>query len=341
MERETWFHNKIIWFTFVFSILVIWVHSANGELFLGQSREAGEVIAFERFFGNTIGQVAVPGFFMMSGYLFYRNFAWKKLGAKWNSRIRSILVPFLLWNGIYYMGYVIASRLPVVTDIVEKGIIPFDWYTAVEALLHYTYNYVFWYLYQLILLIMLAPVLYGILRHRILGIIGLTVSFYAAQKGIIIPCLNLDALFYYSLAAYGGLHGAGLIEGVWSRKRCVSGALMIILGVAILSLWRPCTIREKICFRTLVPVGFWFMAEDKRLPVPREWMKYNFYLYAVHFALVRLINKTAARFSGEYWPLPVILFLIMPVIMVCFSFTTGRWMKKHVPDLWFLLNGGR
>jgi len=74
-------------------------------------------------------------------------------------------VPFLVWNTIYYLGYVIGSRLPGVSDIMGKGEIPFGWYAAVDAVLHYTYNYVFWYLFQLLLLILLAPVLYPVLHN--------------------------------------------------------------------------------------------------------------------------------------------------------------------------------
>ena len=51
MANESWFRNKITWFSFLFSILVVWVHSANGELFLGQSPYLGRVVGFQRFWG--------------------------------------------------------------------------------------------------------------------------------------------------------------------------------------------------------------------------------------------------------------------------------------------------
>ena len=37
--RDKWFYNKITWFSFVFSLLVIWIHSYNAELYLGKSLE--------------------------------------------------------------------------------------------------------------------------------------------------------------------------------------------------------------------------------------------------------------------------------------------------------------
>ena len=341
MEKEARFRNKITWFSTGFSVLVVWVHSANGELFLGRSETAKKVMEFEKFLGFTIGQMAVPGFFMMSGYLFFRGFRWEKLSGKWNSRIRSVLVPFLMWNSIYYLGYVIGSRLPVVTDIMGKGKIPFDWYTAVEAVLHYSYHYVFWYLYQLILLILLAPVLYGVLRRPAAGAAALTVCFWGTLKGITIPCLNMDALFYYSLAAFGGLHGRKLVEGGWTVGRCAAGAGLFAAAAGILTVRWPGGIGEGVLLRTLWPIGLWLMTDETRLPAPREWMKYNFYLYAIHFALVRLINKTAARCCPGSWPVPVMLYLLMPAFMITVSAVTGKWLRRYAPGAWLLLNGGR
>ena len=37
--REEEFRKKVIWFTFAFSILVVWAHSFNAELFMGTAKE--------------------------------------------------------------------------------------------------------------------------------------------------------------------------------------------------------------------------------------------------------------------------------------------------------------
>ena len=341
VEKEACFRNKITWFSFIFSVLVVWVHSANGELFLGKSGYARSVILFERFLGNTIAQIAVPGFFMMSGYLFYRNFHWKKLGEKWKSRIKSLLMPFLLWNTIYYLGYVIGSRLPFVTDIVEKGTVPFEPETIFNAVIRYQYNYVFWYLYQLILLVFLAPMVYGILKHKGLGGVMLGILYYFVQKGRVIPYLNLDALLYYGMGAYGGIHGKLLVEGIWTQKKEIVGAGMISVAVAFLFLPWPRGLTAKVCYRIMMPIGLWLAVDASRLPKIKPWMEYNFFLYAIHFALVRLVNKTVAIGLWGYWPIPVALFLFMPMLMIWVSSFVGSQMKRWTPRLWGVLNGGR
>ena len=148
---------------------------------------------------------------MISGYLFYRGFRWEMLWGKWNRRIRSLLVPFILWNFLYYIGYVIGSRLPWVADVVGKGMIPFTLGAAIDAVINYTYNYVFWYLYQLIALTLLAPVLYPLLKRWQTRIGLMAVLWWMAWKDIQLPAVNVDALIYYGTAA--SLAMAGLLSG--------------------------------------------------------------------------------------------------------------------------------
>lgn len=339
---ESRFRNKIYWFTFAFSILVVWVHSYNSELFLGITDAAAMVYKIEHWLGGYIAQIAVPGFFMLSAYLFYRNFTWKKLLEKWDSRIHSLLVPFILWNALYYLGYVIASRIPFVTGVVGKGLIPFDLMTAADALLHYTYNYVFWYLYQLILLVLLAPVIYGALRNRYLGaavILGIGVALW---RGGSLPPLNLDALFYYAVAAYAAIHGRSKIE-TWSREAGFLGLFLVAIAVVMryLLMKNGMAVMAAVAFRLLVPAALWLMVDEKKLPEAKTWMKHNFFLYAIHFAVVRLINKTAAVFFSGILLLPLAIYILMPVIVTALSYFAGRLFRKRAPVLWRVFNGNR
>ena len=45
---ELEFRNKVTWFSFALSLLVIWVHSYNAELFLGYQAATGMVYVLVR-----------------------------------------------------------------------------------------------------------------------------------------------------------------------------------------------------------------------------------------------------------------------------------------------------
>lgn len=340
--KENQFRNKICWFTFLFSVLVIWVHSRNSELFLGKTPANVRISQLEYILGSTIAQIAVPGFFMISAYLFYRNFSWDKLWVKWNSRISSILIPFILWNVIYYLGYLIASRLPVLYDIVGRGTVPYSLADLTDAILHYTYNPVFWYLYQLILLILMAPVLYPILKNRVAAGMFLFLLAVVLWCGGSLPQLNLDALFYYSFSACAAIHGRSITESPWSRPGGLAGTLLF---VSCILFYRSPVFQANlfftILFRLAVPVALWLIVDESRLPEVRPWMKDNFFLYAVHFALVRLINKASAMILPSLPVVPLALYIAMPLLIIPISYWSGLVLKRFFPRLWLLLNGSR
>lgn len=340
--REEQFRKKVIWLTFGFSLFVVWVHSYNAELYLGKTAVMERVYRLEHWIGDGIGQAAVPGFFMISAYLFYRNFTWEKLIGKWHSRIRSVLVPFIVWNFIYYLGYVIGSRLPWMTDVVGKGVIPFHLQAAVDAVINHTYNYVFWYLYQLILLILLAPVLYGVLKRKATGIGFQVVIWVLLAAQVELPKLNLDALAYYSFAAFAAIHGRCFVEAAWNRRRGIAGICMLAGSVAVYyyGLYAAAPVLF-VLSRLLVVMGLWAFVPEGRLPEPKEFMRHNFFLYATHFAFVRFINKAGTEVLPAVPAVPVVLYLVMPVLVLGISYVLGCVLRRWVPGVWGLLNGGR
>ena len=146
--REKWFREHIWWMSFILSLMVVWVHSENTELFLGELGRETMVYSLENFFAQTLGQIAVPGFFMISAYLFYRNFQFSKTVSKWKSRCKSLLLPYVLWNILYYLGYVVVTRLSFVENIIGKEPVAFNLKELLLAAVYYKYNPVFWYLFQ-------------------------------------------------------------------------------------------------------------------------------------------------------------------------------------------------
>lgn len=344
--REEQFHNKIIWFSFLFSILVIWIHSYNSELYLGLTSHEAVIWSLEHLFGELVGQIAVPGFFMISSYLFYRNFTWRKLKIKWLSRIHSILIPYIIWNALYYLGYVIASRLPFFSEVVGKGVIPLNLPTALEAVASYSYNYVFWYLYQLILLIILTPVIYYLIKNTYIAVIWLLLLLASIYFEISLPQLNTDALFYYSAAAFGALHLGKEVEHAWNARRCAVGFFLLAGSILVVIFTRGRISRGPLILsivltRFFIPLSLWLLISEKALPEPLKCMKHNFFLYAVHFAIVRFINKAGALFYAGIPYLPFIIYLLMPLAVIIISYYLGEALRRFTPCIWVLLNGGR
>lgn len=337
------FSKKVTWFSFVFSLLVVWVHSYNAQLYLGGTKWLEPIGSLEYAVIDWLAQIAVPGFFMISGYLFYRNFSMDKLRTKWESRIRSVLVPYILWNFLYYIGYVIGSRLPWLHEVVGKGVIPFRLDVMVDAVINHTYNYVFWYLFQLIVLILLAPVLYPVLQNKknrcgFFAILGILLFF-----DIHLPILNTDALFYYSAAASAAMTIPEWIEAeVAGEMTWRIGVISIFFGVIfyILGLQHRMPVGFVLC-RFFAVTGLWLMVSGKTIPETKRFMDQNFFLYATHFGVVRFVNKALARVFAGSPAAAAVLFLAMPALTLGISTLMAGMMRCLMPRTWKILNGGR
>lgn len=51
------------------------------------------------------------------------------------------------------------------------------------------------------------------------GLAALLLELYCIKNLVNLPVINMDALFYYSAAAYGALHGSWLVEEGWKKER--------------------------------------------------------------------------------------------------------------------------
>lgn len=210
MEKE-YFFSALPTYTFLLSILVIFVHSTH---FTPADLEAVPRTAFfstsflekmEFFFSSFLGEAAVPGFFFLSGLLFFHKlYSGSVWFRKLRSRLFSYLLPYLLWNSGMTGLYLVFGRAPFRPESIFEGVFL------------YRYNPVFWYFYQLILLTYAFPfmALFVLLLQREKNarkpLLSLLYFFFPCLFLLLvyfridIPFLNEDAGFYYT---FGGAVG--------------------------------------------------------------------------------------------------------------------------------------
>ena len=214
------------------SVLVIFVHSTHFTVPALQAVPKQDffstsfLIKIEYFFSEFLGQAAVPGFFFLSGFLFFKGlYDIKDWARKWRSRVSSYIVPYLIWNTAMTLLYLFFGKAEWSLKSVAEGIFL------------YRFNPVFWYFYQLILLSFCFPfmAIFAIfirkgeeqkgyckksLRH-LLFLFPLFFLFLIYFQ-LDIPFLNEDAAFYYSLG--------GSVAFLEERRGRASGLPVIFSG---------------------------------------------------------------------------------------------------------------
>ena len=81
MNKNT-FSNRVTWYKFLYSVFfVVWIHAQNTDLFTEVVMIEGKPLfnQIEQTIVSDIAVVGVAGFFLCSGYLFYRNYSWGKV----------------------------------------------------------------------------------------------------------------------------------------------------------------------------------------------------------------------------------------------------------------------
>ena len=200
MEKECFF-SALPTYTFLLSILVIFVHSTH---FTPADLEAVPRTAFfstsflekiEFLFSSFLGETAGPGLFF---HKLYSSAVWFR---KLRSRLFSYLLPYLLWNSGMTGLYLAFGRAPFRPESILEGIFL------------YRYNPVFWYFYQLILLTYAFPFMALFVlflkreknaRKTLLSFLFPCFFLLLVYFRIDIPFLNEDAGFYYT---FGGAVG--------------------------------------------------------------------------------------------------------------------------------------
>lgn len=355
-------------YTLFLSVLVIFVHSTHFSLASLQAVphsgffSTSFLIKIEFFFSEFLGQVAVPGFFFLSGFLFFRGLDdVKSWGRKLKSRVFSYVLPYLLWSSVMTLLYLSFGK----AEWSLKNL----W----EGIFLYRFNPVFWYFYQLILLSFCLPFM-AILVILIRGntainragtesamsplflcfpLLFLLLVYFQVD----IPFVNEDAAFYYFLG--------GSFALLWDGRKlflpsfpllvfalfCYAQTLLPhAIGILLLAtvFYR---LSMALFFLSLFMKGEGGILLIKRgKSILQTLSEMSFYIYASHYLFLRLwfflqsfLETRTAAFTGDAGrdAFKLFFYLLSPVYCLFLAYLTGKGMKRLSPGLWKLLNGGR
>ena len=343
-------------YSFILTVTVIWIHAVDPGFAAGLADQTGDVFtAVERLLGSGLGQLAVPGFFCLSGYLFFRNMPedirttnddrslLQFFKNKLMKRVSSLLIPYLVWNGIYYLIYIAAGRAS------------FGLTEAVRSILFYRYNPVFWYLYELVLITIITPLIYVLIGNERAAVPALCVVFAAACCYDRLPFhyVNEDACVYYMTGSFLALHFKDCEDNREKIKRM--GAVCFFIFV----ICEECITNGNYRIAIAATVGgrvtgllALFAIVNVALPgnvmLPR-FTGYNFLVYALHYLEIRavraiadgILHAVSGMSLSESSVLSACLYILMPFICIIITVPVGEVMKRLSPKLYMLMTGGR
>ncbi|MBU0498922.1 MAG: acyltransferase [Gammaproteobacteria bacterium] len=300
-----------------------------------------------------LARMAVPLFFLMAGYLFFANLELTRQGylAKLRGRIWTLLVPFLFWNLLFLTIVLLAQASPVTQPYFGGGAklltdaTPYRYLNAIFGLSGYPIAYHFWFIRDLMLLVLLAPVIAPVMRYAALPFY---VAMYICWVGNLWPLVAPGAvgLLFFAAGAHLALKGESLFVFDRFGKLALIAYLPLLIADVI---WYGTGFNVYI-HRTGLIVGILAVLYSTRLITRNErltrWLVSlggaSFFVYAAHEPLLGVLRTLAYRYVPLDGPLsPLLLYLFIPVLVMALLALGHRLLGVHFPRALSWVSGGR
>ncbi len=302
-----------------------------------------KVYIFFSKFCDLLGIVAMSYFFTMTGFLLYYGMNRENIGKKVKSRIFSLLLPYCIWNGLYYVFYLLIYGKNYLFSIKEM----------IERFVFYPFDAPLWYLLTAFIYALFSPILIRGKGHLKIGIvifiaiiIGMTVlNGYSAYVIREIPyggyverlCRYLPN---YATGVFVGIYFPQLIGQKTPKRRIEALTLFVLLACVWVFFEVPYTLSYII--QRCLPVFLWFAIPERE----KDCGQYSpchatFMIYAMHAVVIFLIEHIAEDWFTLNGVSAVGIRLVGTAFII--GYIWGIWflMKKWTPKGLALLTGNR
>lgn len=278
----------------------------------------------------TLFDSAVPTFFVISSFLYFRNLTNSQIIVKIKKRFKSLIIPYLIFS-ITFAAIFIFLETIIGNKQYSIKTLPWDIYKA-------TYDPPIWYLRTLFYFFLISPIIFFIhtkINKRI-------------YIGIFILCLILNYIYQFPydsllfwlpsllIGTYFGLYYPHAYDEIKLNHKSL--LICILLFLVLIYVTSKFDQNSNIYYLYRIISSFFIIPISFSL-IQLQNIKlheYTFFVYMIHYAIIRIIS----------YPLPseatLISILLRPVITILFCFFIAYITKKILPSsIWETLNGNR
>ncbi len=295
-------------------ILVTYTHSygaiREGYSLLGSGWDTYEVLKI--LISQTLVKVAVPAFFVMSGYLFFANVEkftktvyWQKI----KRRTKTLLIPYIIWNLLM---------------TVKLGKINLDIFIDPA-------NMPLWFLRDLMVVSLLTPVIYVGVKKLGWWLIVILIPIYITGIWAIQPNLNPYAICFFTLGAMLSIKKMDLVETCKKYVKPASVLSVILMIAMVVTYGAEAYMGLMLCFRVTSVVALFGVAgiaqrglelcnslrysQKFQSPLCDFEAKASYFVYLAHYVLFfGVIDRTFLELFGESQASQCAHYLICPLI---------------------------
>lgn len=339
--------------SYALSILVFLIHISTFANYTQDETFISGLNTIVDHLKTSISQVAVPLFFILSGFVFYREYTQDKFVSKLKRRIKTLVVPYICWN-IVGMLFSIVATLFFSKYFIGRQPFEFTNESVFQSVFFYKENRVFWFIFDLILFTLFTPLIFILIKNKVIGVLSIVTIWGLYGINIQLPLsifFRSDSIIYYLFGAYLGLHYFQQISCMKFEKSFERIVLIFMLLVANIWLYLFYDTGYEMSFvsgewmSVLIKIVYSislfciFIQYPTRIPY-NSFMRNSFWVYALHINISAIITKIIWIILPQtVMAIPnFCLTIIITLIVIEFL---SRITQKISPILYGMLSGGR
>ena len=299
-----------------------------------------------------LGNIAMSYFWSTSAFFLYLNLSKDNIRTRIIKRVGSLLLPYLLWNIIYYFLNIVFQR-----PAKNEG-------SIVLRMLFDPYDGPLWYLFALFIITLFSPLVLAFIRKR--GKILAAVCFIICWLLGVVFKESIEARFQYGFyftrlfrylpsyvfgaaaAVILNKYGDSVVELFNKNTISIACSCIVLVGFIIVKtvVW-PQKWGQTVCFivSPFLPISLWILfdaANVKESAFLCTIIPSAFYIYALHSFEISLFSRALKAAHSPLLNMSVACeIVIIPSLCVGASYLSWRLMNRFSPKFAKMLSGGR
>ncbi len=337
-------------------VAVVFIHVTltydNGTMLFDEYQNYLYAAFTSNLFSQTLARMAVPVFFLISGYLFFyrTNFSVATYVGKLQKRSRTLLVPYLFWNSLFLLfGYTL-SKIGISTNgFASYSFSPEECLAALWAREKSGCPavYPFWFIRDLMVCVVFSPIIWLLIQKTKYALpLALGILWYFELPFIPLAGFSNTALFFFSLGASFSINQVNIVT-LCNRFRGGYCIILIPFIVAdVLTKGEACNLYIHhagillglVCLFKAASHGI----NSGMVKVHPFLSSASFFIFATHvpWFLKLEIELVQKHLPTAEWCMTLHYFF-KAIFIVLFALATYYILKRFAPKPMAIITGGR
>ena len=333
-------------FPLILGIVIVHSYIITTDIGLEENSHYPAYYYITELFSQVIGRICIPLYLFISGYLFFykASFSVELYKCKLKSRVKTLLIPYLLWNIIAFIClivYLLIKHKEIIINI--QTLITVFWAgergTPIDGPL--------WFIRDLIVLAIISPLIYYYIRYTKFYGLLLLLTVWLATDLFDFSGYSNSSLLFYSLGAFFSLNNRNFT--IDFKKFYLLSAILYSIS-AIVTLITKDYAFNTIMLKVSIIIGITLvvniasgLVQRGILRPNRSYIGASFFIYAVHtIYFLPIATKVLNRILEPANNISLlIMYLLTPITVVTILFFCYYVMQKCLPGTTKILIGGR